>query len=127
MCKVIILLPVIIFYACFKANAAERINPFKPFLKDNLEQAEDIKRNQEDINPLLSYDISQLRLTAILQSKNKRFALLEDNTGRGYIILEGNRVGTELYSVVDILQDKVIIKNIFGVKREIVLNKEAEE
>ncbi len=119
LCKGIILLFVIIFYTDFKADAAERINPFKPFFKDNLEHLE----KQEDINSLLNYDISQLRLAAILQSKNKRFALLEGNTGRGYIVLEGNMIGSELYSVVDILRDKIIIKNIFGVELEMGLKK----
>ncbi|MBW1650619.1 MAG: pilus assembly protein PilP [Deltaproteobacteria bacterium] len=125
--KKYILLFVIPFYTGFNAEAAERINPFTPLFKNNSAQAEDIKRNKEDINSLLNYDISQLRLAAILQNENKRFALFEDNIGRGYIIVKGGRIGSELYSVIDILEDKVVIKNIFGVKREIVLDKESDK
>ena len=122
-----ILLFVILYYIGVNAEAAERINPFKPFFKDNSEQTEYIKKNKQDINQLLNYDISQLRLTAILRSKNKRFALFENNLGQGYIIVKGSRIGSDFFSVVDILEDKVIIKNIFGAEQEIALSKESEK
>jgi len=127
--KKYILLFIILFCTIFTKTltVAEPLNPFKPLFKNNSEQTQELNKNKEDINSLLKYDISQLRLAAILQSKNKKFALVEDKSGRGYIIVEGDKIGSDSDSVIDICKDKIIIKNIFGIKREIFLNREAEE
>ena len=112
----------LLFFILFSVPcaAAEPINPFKPLFQN---QTENVK-NHENLNPLLNYDISRLRLTGILKKGDKNFALIEDDYGRGYVIVKGSKIGRRLFTVVLISENKVTLRNIFGMKREMSLNKE---
>ncbi len=74
--------------------------------------------------------ISPLTLVGIIKKNNKKFALLQDNTKRGFIVKEHSRIGNAI--VLKIGNNYIILevtrKNIFGqiikVKQKLVLGKE---
>ena len=77
-------------------------DPFKPFT--NKQEVE----IDEKTPPLLRYDISQFRVSAVLtDSKGGRFAMVEDTTGVGYPVHLGDAIGINQGKVVSVDPDKV--------------------
>ena len=59
--------------------------------------------------PLERIDLSQLKLVGIIVSPDGNKALLEDATGKGYVISKGSYIGTNAGKVVEIEKDRVIV------------------
>jgi type IV pilus assembly protein PilP len=81
--------------------------------------------------PLEKLDLSQLKLVAIMRSPSGNKALLEDASGKGYVISKGSYIGTNAGKVVEIEKDRVIIAeevedvmgNVTIQRKELKLNK----
>ena len=90
-------------------------DPFKPFIRE-------VKRSKEEadktLQPLQRYELSQLKLVAIIWNIDNPRALVEDNAGKGYIISKGSFIGNNQGKVTDILKDEVVVAeestDIFG-------------
>lgn len=82
-------------------------DPFKPFI-----QISPIKeaRKTVPLTPLQRYEISQLKLVAIILTPEGNVAMVEDSTGKGYIIKKGTIIGKNDGKVTKILKDKIIIE-----------------
>lgn len=117
-----------------------KINPFMPFMADETEKAAEVseeskKEKREPLTPLEKIDIAQLKLTAITRTPTGNIALVEEASGKGYIITEGTYIGLNSGKVISVLSDKVIIEeeieNIFGKvsiqERELKLQKPTGE
>lgn len=116
-----------------------KINPFLPFVTDDseksIEKTDETKKKREPLTPLERIDIGQLRLTAITRMPNGNIALVEEASGKGYVLNEGTYIGLNSGKVISILTDKVIIEeeieNIFGKvsiqERELKLQKPTGE
>ncbi len=78
-------------------------DPFQPFIAAQTP----VKPVGEDIpvTPLQKYDLSQLKLVAIVVGLGEGSAMVEDSEGKGYII-----VGTNFGRVKTVLKDRVIIE-----------------
>ena len=80
------------------------------------------------------FEPGQLTLVALLKSKNRYLAMVEDFTGRGYVIREGMKIGRRGV-IKEILPNKVLIEEVAmtragkELRNEIVmaLRKEGEE
>ncbi|OGP86601.1 MAG: hypothetical protein A2Z08_12200 [Deltaproteobacteria bacterium RBG_16_54_11] len=83
-------------------------DPFQPFIAAQTP----IKPVGEDIpaTPLQKYDLSQLKLVAIIVGTGEGSAMVEDSEGKGYIIKKGVYVGTNFGKVKTVLKDRVIIE-----------------
>ena len=84
-------------------DATGKRDPFLPF---------DLRPSHNDdpnISPLERITIGQLKLTATLAGLPEPSAIVETQTGKGYTIKKGTKIGTEGGTVVEILQDKVVI------------------
>jgi type IV pilus assembly protein PilP len=90
-------------------NPAGKADPFKPFI-----QLTPIKTSPKSIpqTPLQNYEVSQLKLVAIISTPEGNIALVEDSTGKGYFLKEGTWVGKNDGKVTKILIDRVIIEEI---------------
>jgi len=90
-------------------NPAGKADPFKPFI-----QLTPIKTSTKSIpqTPLQNYEVSQLKLVAIISTPEGNIALVEDSTGKGYFLKEGTWVGKNDGKVTKILIDRVIIEEI---------------
>lgn len=90
-------------------------DPFRPFI---LETARPKEIAEQLLQPLQRYEISQLKLVAILWGPDAPLAMVEDSTGKGFIISKGSYIGKNDGRVTDILQNEVVIteqsSNVFG-------------
>ncbi len=94
----------------YSYNPTGKPDPFKPFI-----QLTATKESQKSgpLTPLQKYDISQLKLVAIITSREGNIALVEDATGKGYFLKKGTLVGKNDGKVTKILKDKVIIEEVY--------------
>ncbi|MCU0599237.1 MAG: pilus assembly protein PilP [Desulfobacterales bacterium] len=91
-----------------------KVDPFEPFLR--VPEAEVSNSEQEKLQirppqtPLEKFDLDQLKLTGILVSPAKIRALIEETSGKGYIISEGTYIGNKGGQVTKIANDRVVVE-----------------
>ncbi len=99
----------------YSYNPAGKADPFKPFIQLAVAKG---GSKTGPLTPLQKYDISQLKLVAIISSPGGNIALVEDVAGKGYFLKKGTWIGKNDGTVTRILKDKVIIEetyqDIFG-------------
>jgi type IV pilus assembly protein PilP len=98
----------------YSYNPAGKPDPFKPFI-----ELTPVRTSRSTpLTPLQKYDISQLKLVAIISTPEGNIALVEDAAGKGYFLKKGTWVGKNDGKVTKILKDKVIVEedyqDIFG-------------
>jgi type IV pilus assembly protein PilP len=95
-------------------NPDGKIDPFIPLLKDEpqkvLPDTKTKKEKREPTTPLERVDLSQLKLTAIIRTPSGFKAMVEEITGKGYIVSVGTYIGIHSGSVTNILKDRVIVE-----------------
>lgn len=94
----------------FTYNPEGKPDPFKPFIQ--LTPVRDASR-KSPLTPLQKYDISQIKLVAIISAPEGNIALVEDATGKGYFLKKGTWVGKNDGKVTKILRDKVVIEEVY--------------
>jgi type IV pilus assembly protein PilP len=85
-------------------------DPFKPFLQ--LTSVRDASRSMPQ-TPLQKYEISQLKLVAIIATREGNIALVEDSVGKGYFLRRGTSIGKNEGKVAKILKDRVVIEEVY--------------
>ena len=113
-------------------NPEGKIDPFAPLFKEEAASAsEKGKKGRVSRTPLEMIDLDQLKLVAIMRAKGGNKALVEEASGKGYIVAKGTYMGINSGRVVKILKDSIIIEeeveNIVGKRtiqeRELKLQK----
>jgi type IV pilus assembly protein PilP len=116
-------------------NPIGKVDPFAPLYKEEAKKPEKVvvkqKEPERPRTPLEKLDLAQLKLTAIVTTEDQKRALVEEASGKGYVVEIGTKIGLERGSVVSIDQDRIIIEhqaeNDFGKttisKRELKLQK----
>ena len=92
-----------------------KIDPFQPlFREEPVEKASLDSKTQRKKRipqtPLERLDLSQLRLTAIIRTASGYRALVEESTGKGYIIGVGTYLGLNGGRVVAIHKDRFVLE-----------------
>lgn len=92
-----------------------KIDPFENvFKKRELAEAsgenQAKKRKRVPSTPLEQIALSQLKLVAVMVAPSGSRAMVEEASGKGYIIQNGTYVGTNSGRVIDILLDKIVIE-----------------
>lgn len=106
-----------------------RIDPFKSPIVKEPEQRRSGKRKKppkprRPKTPLERLDLRQLKLTAIVATPAGRKALVEEASGKGYIVRKGTYIGVHEGQVVEIASDRVIVREeIENAIGESVVNK----
>ena len=98
-------------------NPEGKIDPFVPLFKEKpataVESAKTVKKGKWKIcipfTPLQKIDLSQLKLVGIIRSASGNKALVEEASGKGYVIKKGTYIGISCGTVGEILKDRVII------------------
>lgn len=62
------------------------------------------------LTPLEKVDLSQLKLVAIIRAQSGNVALVEEASGKGYVIKKGTYIGTRSGKVGKILPDRIIVE-----------------
>ena len=121
--------------------SAESTDPFAPLFQEQPAAAKKAEKSQAGVakseeelaqeellrriprTPLEKMDLSQLKLVAIIRSGQGNKALVQDASGKGYVLNKGTYVGLNAGFVAKITRNKVIveekIKDRYG---KIVLN-----
>ncbi len=87
-----------------------RMDPFAPLFKEEPKKPKEAPTNTRILTPLEKLDLSQLKLVGIVRSSGGSRALVEESSGKGYIIRKGTLIGIHSGKVSDILENKVIIE-----------------
>lgn len=85
----------------FVYDPSGKRNPFEPF------DFSGDQEHDENVPPLERFAVGQLKVTAILRTANSWNAIVEDQTGRGYPIRQGTRIGNNNGVVASIEKDRV--------------------
>jgi type IV pilus assembly protein PilP len=92
----------------FQYDPTGKRDPFRSFILDRLNELEDGMKG-----PLEQFDLSQLDVVGIVWHANRRRALIEDPSGRGYVVQEGTAVGKNEGHVTRIDDNLVMIREIY--------------
>ncbi len=96
-------------------NPDNKIDPFMPLFregpKSEVEVSQKVEREKRiPRTPLERIDLSQLKLVGIIQAPGGNKGLVEEASGKGYIISTGTYMGTNGGRVVEISKDRVIVE-----------------
>ncbi len=95
-------------------NPKGRFDPFEPLFKTESEQqpasAKTSRKRRTPKTPLERVALSQLKLSAIMRTAKGNSAIVEDATGKGYVIRKGTYIGLNSGQVVKIEKDRVMIE-----------------
>ena len=122
----------------YEYRVEDRADPFAPFVsgpaKANPVTPDEIIENNEVLTGMQLFEPGQLTLVALMLTGGNKLAMVEDSTGRGYVIEEGMKIGRRGV-ITHITEDRVIIEETAHtrsgktLKNEIamVLKREGEE
>jgi len=103
-------------------------DPFRPYVESPGQPSP-----TGEITPLQQYELSQLRLVAIITDKSESGgsrAVVEDSAGLGYILRVGTPIGRASGRVTAIERDRVVVEqwpsNLFGEQERTVIVKELD-
>jgi type IV pilus assembly protein PilP len=123
----------------YSYNPKGKIDPFEPLYRAKPKAVEKKKKKKRPKRvprtPLEMVDVSQLKLSAIITAPSGNRALVEEASGKGYVIRAGTPIGIHWGKVAEIKIDRVIVEeeveNLMGDyvkrKREMKLNKPTGE
>jgi type IV pilus assembly protein PilP len=94
----------------FSYNPFGKADPFRPFIQLSPEKTP----RSGFLTPLQKYDISQLRLVAIITLPEGNVGLVEDQQGKGYLLKRGTAIGRHDGKVKAIQKDRVIIEEDYS-------------
>jgi type IV pilus assembly protein PilP len=97
-------------------------DPFAPFISGPEPQSQTKQRKKlqrrEPRTPLERISLGQLRLTAVMETGEQNLALVEEASGKGYVVKEGTYIGTEGGRITDILSEAIVVEekylDVFG-------------
>jgi type IV pilus assembly protein PilP len=104
-----------------KAEAPGKVDPFAPLFKEEAPQKpEDVaeaaqveSKRRIPLTPLEKVDLSQLKLVGIIRSPSGEKALVEEASGKGYIVTKGTYIGLNAGRVLYVLDDRIVIEEEF--------------
>ena len=94
-------------------NPKGKTDPFKPIFAEKPKVTRQLRPTRTPRTPLERIALSQLKLTAIILAPSGNRALVQEATGKGYVIQNGTYIGKNSGKVVEIKKDRVIIEEEF--------------
>jgi len=113
----------------------KKIDPFASIFRDAssafADQNDKKKKKRIPLTPIEKVDLSQLKLVGIIFTPGGNKALVEDASGKGFVIKKGTHIGINSGRVIKILNGRVVVEeeaqSILGktslVKKELKLQK----
>jgi type IV pilus assembly protein PilP len=121
----------------FEYQIEGRPDPFLPFITERAssnENPDEIVDRDQVLTGMQLFEPGQLTLVALMVAGSNKYAMVQDFTGKGYVIEEGTKIGRRGV-VADIVENRIIIeeqaltrggKTLIN-KIAMVLKKEGEE
>ena len=96
-------------------NPKGKVDPFEPLFREKPTVAlkKGKRKKRAPRTPLEKIDLSQLKLVAIVLASSGNRALVEESSGKGYVVKKGTYMGTNSGKVVKIEKNKVIVAEEF--------------
>lgn len=97
----------------YSYNPEGKIDPFKPILSGVSGRASGSRKKRSKtvpLTPLQKININQVKLVGIIESPNGNKAMVQDPSGKGYILTKGTYIGTNFGKVAKILSNKVVVQ-----------------
>jgi len=92
----------------FSYDPEGKPDPFKSYVRQL------VAIQQADLSsPLQRFDLSQLTVTGIVWSAERPRALIEDPSGKGYVVQTGAAIGKNRGRIVQIGDNRVIVKETY--------------
>lgn len=95
----------------FSYTSENRSDPFMPFISEQIMRAQE-RKEAKSLTGMQLFEPGQLNLVAILFRGNRALAMVQDSTGKGYVIKKGTKIGRR-GEVSKILPNAVVIKEWF--------------
>lgn len=89
------------------AEVDPRRDPFRPF---TLRLRADVEVVEEILSPLQRYELPQLRLAAVVLESRPPRAMLQDNSGMGFIVTPGTPIGRRHGVVKSIEARRIVVE-----------------
>lgn len=115
-------------------NSEGKLDPFEPLFKKepvSLAAGKKTIKRRKPLTPLERVNLSQLSLVGIIRAPSGDRALVQESSGKGYVVRKGTYIGTNSGKIIQILKDRIIIEeeseDIYGkvsmVKKPLKLQK----
>ena len=95
----------------FRYDPTGKRDPFRSFVVVSSSEKKYVRT--EAVTPLQQYDLAQLKLVAVILGLVDGHALVEDASGKGFIVKAGTYMGKRGGRVVKILSDEIIIEEFY--------------
>ncbi len=92
----------------YSYDATGKRDPFRSFILDRLNEM-----GKEAKGPLEQFDLSQLAVVGVVWDATRPRALVEDPSGRGYVVKEGTAMGKNDGLVIDINDNLVLVRETY--------------
>lgn len=97
----------------FEYALENRADPFVPFLTERAATStvdmNEVLENNEPLTGMQLFEPGQLTLVALMKNGSENIAMVEDFTGKGYVLTEGIKIGRKGV-VKDIASNSVLIE-----------------
>lgn len=93
----------------FSYNPSGKPDPFRPFIELSPVRSP----RTVPLTPLQKYDLSQLKLVAIISTPEGNVALIEDGAKKGYFLKKGTWIGKNDGKVTKVQKDRVIVEEVY--------------
>jgi type IV pilus assembly protein PilP len=98
-------------------NAKGKLDPFKPLIQEKSQVSKPVvenisKKPKRILTPLEKIELSQIRLVAILIMKDRRIAMVEEASGKGYEVGIGTYMGKNQGKVFEISKSSIVVKEL---------------
>ncbi len=95
-------------------NFEGKINPFQPLISDKDEEEETIDEEMPKriLTPLEKIDLAAIKLVAVIQTKEKNIAMVEEASGKGYIVKIGTYMGRHHGRVSEIKPNSIVVREL---------------
>ncbi len=93
-----------------------RVDPFAPLFKPPPTEETAVitphkkTKKRRALTPLEKLDLSQIKLVGVLRVASESKALVEESSGKGYVVTKGMYMGRNSGIVTEILKDRVVIE-----------------
>ena len=95
-------------------NPAGKIDPFEPLFREKAtihKKKKQIKR--EPRTPLERIDLSQLKLVGIILASSGNRAIVEESSGKGYVVKTGTYIGINGGKIIEIDKELITVEEQF--------------
>ncbi len=93
-------------------SASGKIDPFIALIQATPEKpkGESPKKTDRILTPLEKIELSQIRLVAVIITRNKRIAMVEEASGKGYEVNVGTYIGRKQGKITEIKNSSIVVK-----------------